>query len=233
MAEGVAKVPANLVAIYARVSTDDKGQTTDNQLLQLRAWCDRMGYRVVREYVEHENGGKGIEYRKQLAAMFAGAARRQFDFLLVWSLDRFSREGMATTVGYLQRLASHGVAFRSFTEEHLSTENELVRNILLATLASLAKLEREKISQRTKAGLERARAKGKVLGRPNFSDGAREKLPRPLDYGESWHPVGNKTRIPYATVKKHARAMGYRPAQRLSKPRSATSGQIRTDFSGL
>jgi DNA invertase Pin-like site-specific DNA recombinase len=157
MAEGVAKLPSNRAAIYARVSTEDKGQTPDNQLLQLRAWCERMGYPVVCEYVEHENGGKGVEYRKQLAAMFAGAARREFDLLLVWSLDRFSREGMATTVGYLQRLTSHGVAFRSFTEEHLSTENELVRNILLATLASLAKLEREKISQRTKAGLERAR----------------------------------------------------------------------------
>ena len=67
------------------------------------------------------------------------------------SLDRFSREGMAATVAHMQRLASHGVAFRSFTEEHLSTENELVRNILLAVIASLAKLEREKISQRTKA----------------------------------------------------------------------------------
>jgi predicted site-specific integrase-resolvase len=130
---GVANGLANGVAIYARVSTDDKGQTPDNQLLQLRAWCERMGHPVVREYVEHEKGGKGIEYRKQLAAMFAGAARREFDVLLVWSLDRFSREGMAATVAHLQRLASHGIAFRSFTEEHLSTENELVRNILLAT----------------------------------------------------------------------------------------------------
>jgi DNA invertase Pin-like site-specific DNA recombinase len=154
-----------------------------------------MGYPVVREYVEHENGGKGIEYRKQLAAMFAGAARREFDLLLVWSLDRFSREGMAATVGYLQRLASRGVAFRSFTEEHLSTENELVRNILLATLASLAKLEREKISQRTKAGLERARARGKVLGRPRFSDGDRSKLVAALQTGDSWHAVSTKTRI--------------------------------------
>jgi DNA invertase Pin-like site-specific DNA recombinase len=58
-----------------------------------------MGYSVVREYVEHENGGKGVEYRQQLAVMFAGAARREFDLLLVWSLDRFSREGMAATVG--------------------------------------------------------------------------------------------------------------------------------------
>jgi DNA invertase Pin-like site-specific DNA recombinase len=131
--------------------------------------------------------------------------------LLVWSLDRFSREGMAVTVAHLQRLASHGVAFRSFTEEHLSTENELVRNILLATLASLAKLEREKISQRTKAGLERARAKGKVLGRPKFSHGDREKLLAALETGDSWHAVSRKTRIPYSTVKKHPRALGYEP----------------------
>jgi DNA invertase Pin-like site-specific DNA recombinase len=211
------------VAIYARVSTDDKGQTPENQLLQLRAWCARMGYPVIREYVEHENGGKGVEYRKQLAAMFADAARREFDLLLVWSLDRFSREGMAATIAHLQRLASHGVAFRSFTEEHLSTENELVRNILLATLSSLAKLEREKISQRTKAGLERARAKGKVLGRPSFSDGDRNKLRAALDSGESWHAVSIATSIPYSTVKKHARALGYEPKQRISAP---TAGEI-------
>jgi len=186
MANGLAKLPANRVAVYARVSTEDKGQTPDNQLLQLRAWCERMGYPITREYVEHENGGKGVEYRKQLAAMFADAARREFDLLLVWSLDRFSREGMATTVAYLQRLGLHGVAFRSFTEEHLSTGNELVRNILLATLASLAKLEREKISQRTKAGLERARAKGKVLGRPKFSHGDRDKLIAALETGDSF-----------------------------------------------
>src|SRR5215470_11708265 len=209
---------ATRVAIYARVSTDDRGQDPENQLRQLRDWCARMGYPVVREYVEHENGSKGTEYRKQLAAMFAGAARREFGLLLVWSLDRFSREGMAATVAHLQRLTPHGVAFRSFTEEHLSTENELVRNILLAVLASLAKLEREKISQRTKAGLERARAKGKVLGRPKFSDGDREKLRTALDSGQSWHAVSKKTRIPYATVKKHARAMGYKPKQPAGKP---------------
>ncbi len=142
---------ATRVAIYARVSTDDKGQNPENQLRQLREWCRRMGHPIAREYVEHENGGKGVENRRQLAAVFADAARREFDLLLVWSLDRLSREGMATTVAHLQRLSSQGVGFHSFTEEHLSTDNELVRNILLAILASLAKLEREKISQRTKA----------------------------------------------------------------------------------
>ena len=198
-------------AIYARVSTADKGQDPENQLRQLRDWCRRMGYPIVREYVEHENGGKGVGYRKQLGAMFAAAARREFDLLLVWSLDRFSREGMAATISHLQRLASHGVGFRSFTEEHLSTENELVRNILLATLASLAKLEREKISQRTKAGLERARANGIVLGRPKFSDGDRQRLRVALDKGGSWHAVSVATKIPYSTVKKHARLLGYEP----------------------
>src|SRR5260370_6587285 len=118
---GVANGLANGVAIYARVSTDDKGQTPDNQLLQLRAWCGRMGYPVVREYVEHEDGGKGAEYRQQLDAMFTGASQREFDLLLVWSLDRFSREGIAATVSHLQRLASHAVAVPSFTAVHQST----------------------------------------------------------------------------------------------------------------
>jgi DNA invertase Pin-like site-specific DNA recombinase len=223
---------ATRVAIYARVSTDNKGQDPENQLRQLRAWCGHMGYPVVREYVEHENGGKGVEYRKQLGAMFEGAARREFDLLLIWSLDSFSREGMAATVAHLKRLAAHGVAFRSFTEEHLSTENELVRNILLATLSSLAKLEREKISQRTKAGLERARANGKRLGRPRFSDGNQEKLRRALDTGESWHAVSITTKIPYSTVKKHARALGYKPGQRLGKPKAAAR-EIKANYSGL
>ena len=221
------------VAIYARVSTDDKGQDPENQLRQLREWCGRMGYPVVREYVEHESGGKGVEYRKQLNAMFTDASRREFDLLLVWSLDRFSREGMATTVGHLQRLATHGVAFRSFTEEHLSTENEFVRNILLAVLASLAKLEHEKISQRTRAGLERARAEGTILGRPKFSEDDRARLRKALDTGESWHAVSKKTRIPYATVKKHARAMGYEPRRHLANPKAPVPGDIKTNFSGL
>jgi len=203
------------VAIYARVSTDDKGQDPGNQLRQLRDWCARMGHVVAREYVEHENGNKGANYRRELRSLFSDAARRQFDLLLVWSLDRFSREGMAATIGHLQRLEEFGVAFRSFTEEHLATDNELVRNVLLAVLASLAKLEREKISQRTKAGLERARAMGKRLGRPKFSDQDIERLQAALDTGESWHAASRKTRIPYSTVKKHARALGYQPHQRL------------------
>jgi DNA invertase Pin-like site-specific DNA recombinase len=154
----------------------------------------------------------------QYARLFADAARREFDMVLVWALDRFSRNGMAATVIDLQRLASYGVAFHSYTEEHLSTENEIVRNILLAVMASLAKLEREKLSQRTKAGLDRARAMGKRLGRPRLDKRTRDRLMAALDGGTSWHTVSVATGVPYATVKKYARESGYQPATR--RPRS-------------
>jgi DNA invertase Pin-like site-specific DNA recombinase len=118
---------------------------------------------------------------------------------------------MVPTIGHLQRLASYGVAFHSYTEPMLSTDNELVRDIVLAVMASLAKVERQKISERTKAGLERARANGKRLGRTPFSALNREKLRMVLDAGESWHAASRATGIPYSTVKKHARALGYSP----------------------
>jgi DNA invertase Pin-like site-specific DNA recombinase len=203
------------VAIYARVSTPlERGQDTANQLAPLRAWCDSMGHTVVAEYVEHESGAKGARERKQYARLFADAAKRKFDMVLVWALDRFSRAGMASTLANLERLSSHGVSFHSYTEEHLSTENELVRDILLAVLSSLAKLERQKISERTKAGLERARAKGKRLGRPQLSAQKRQKLLMALDQAPSWYAASLETRIPYSTVKKYARALGYEPRQR-------------------
>ena len=123
------------VAIYARVSTEDKGQDPENQLVHLRAWCVSAGHTIVREYVDQESGRSAK--RKPFAQLFEDAHRRQFDCVLFWAL-----------------------------EPH---DNELVWNILLALLAllaSLAKLEAQKISERTKAGLARARAKGKRLGRP-------------------------------------------------------------------
>jgi DNA invertase Pin-like site-specific DNA recombinase len=156
------------VAIYCRVSTED--QTSENQLLQLRAWCAQHGHEVTREYLDNGvTGTKGTAKRKAFAQLFDDAAKRRFDLVLFWSLDRFSREGMQRTITHLQRLDVCGVAWRSLTEPHLATDNELVRDILLALLSSLAKLEAKKIRERTIAGLERARARGKVLGRPKVA----------------------------------------------------------------
>ena len=74
---------------------------------------------------------------------------------------------------------SFGVSFHSYTEPHLSTDNELVRNILLASLSSLAKVEAQKISERTKAGMARAKAKGIKIGRPKLGVEFRQKISCP------------------------------------------------------
>ena len=96
--------------------------------------------------------------------------------MLFWSLDRFSREGMSKTVGYLQRLNAANKAFHSYTEEFLSTDNELVRDVLIAVMSSLARQEAIKISERTKAALAAYKSRGGVLGNPkNLTDDARRK----------------------------------------------------------
>ena len=173
------------VAIYARVSTDDKGQDPENQLRELRDWVINSGHVISREYVDYDSGRKGAEKRKQFAALFDDAAKRKFDSVLFWALDRFSREGMAQTIVHLQRLSSYGVTFHSYTEPHLATDNELVRNILLALLSSLAKVEAQKISERTRAGMSRARAKGIKIGRPKLPAELRHEITRRAAKGET------------------------------------------------
>jgi DNA invertase Pin-like site-specific DNA recombinase len=108
--------------------------------------------------------------------MLADAHRRKFDLVLVWALDRLTREGMVATVGYLQRLAAAGVAFHSYSEPALCSDNEMVRDIVLAVMSALAKAERQRISDRTKAGLERVRAKGTRLGRPELAGEVQQRI---------------------------------------------------------
>ena len=105
----MAKNNKTTVAIYARVSTTDKGQNPKNQLEQLRRWCRSQGYRIFKEYVDHESGRKGAADRAAFREMFDAAARHEFDLVLVWSLDRLTREGLAHTVAYLRKLQTYGV----------------------------------------------------------------------------------------------------------------------------
>jgi DNA invertase Pin-like site-specific DNA recombinase len=191
------------MAIYARVSTDDKGQNPENQLRQLRQWCASAGHELVHEYVDRESGRKGIRHRKQFAALFEDAHKRRFDCVLFWSLDRFSREGMVPTIMHLQRLAACGVGFHSYTEAHLATDNELVRNILLALLASLAKVEAQKISERTRAGMARARAQGKHIGRPTISGALKARIAQRIAAGETPYAVAKALGIDRHTAAKY------------------------------
>lgn len=166
------------VAIYARVSTDDskKGehgdkqqrQDPENQLMVLREWCKNSGHKIVGEYVDRESGRKGTDKRQRFAELFADASMRKFDLVMFWALDRFSREGLYKTINHLQRLDSYGVAFHSYQEPHLNTDNKMVRDILLSILAILAEHEAKRISERVHVGLKKALKDGKTLGRPRL-----------------------------------------------------------------
>ena len=152
-------------ALYARVSTKDKGQDVSNQLRQLREFCRKQGWEIVAEYIDRASGKHSD--RERFQAMFAAASRREFDLVLFWSLDRFSREGTVETLQHLQRLTSYGVAWRSFTEQYLDSTG-IFKDAVIGVLAAVAKQERVRLSERVHAGLERAKAQGRVGGRPRI-----------------------------------------------------------------
>jgi DNA invertase Pin-like site-specific DNA recombinase len=151
------------VALYSRVSTKDKGQDCANQLNQLREFCDKQGWHVSAEYVDHASGKRND--REQFLLMFAAASRREFDTVLFWSLDRFSREGVYETLQHLQRLTACGVGYRSYTEQYLDSCG-MFKDAVISILATIAKQERVRLSERTVAGLQRARRQGRIGGRP-------------------------------------------------------------------
>ena len=113
---------------------------------------------------------------------------------------------MVPTIMHLQRLAGYGVGFQSYTEAHLATDNELVRNILLALLASLAKVEAQKISERTKAGMARAKAKGKRIGRPRLDAELRRQITECLSNGDTAYGAAKALGIDRKTAAKYALA---------------------------
>ncbi len=154
-------------ALYARVSTRDKGQDTENQLIQLRAFAESQGCAITAEYVDRATGKRSD--REQFQKMFAAASRREFDILLFWSLDRLSREGTVETLNHLQRLTGYGVNYRSFTEQYLDSTG-IFKEAVIGILAAVAKQERVRLSERTIAGLERAKAQGRVGGRPKTEE---------------------------------------------------------------
>jgi DNA invertase Pin-like site-specific DNA recombinase len=155
------------VALYARVSKSDGSQDTENQTRQLRQFADSQGWTVVHQYVDRASGKRGD--REQFQKMFAAASRREFDILLFWSLDRLSREGVVETLNHLERLTGYGVNYRSFTEQYLDSTG-IFKEAVIGILAAVAKQERVRRSERTLAGLERARAQGRVGGRPKAED---------------------------------------------------------------
>lgn len=151
------------VAIYTRVSTRGNGQDTENQRRELRKYCLKRDWKIVTEYTDEASGS--TSQREEFVRLFEDASKKQFDLVLFWALDRFSREGALETLKHLERLTSHGVAWKSYTEEYLDSAG-IFKDAIISIMATLAKQERVKISERTKAGLATAKARGKRLGRP-------------------------------------------------------------------
>ena len=111
---------------------------------------------MVKIYEDRVSGKRGESGREAFKEMFAAAARRDWDCLLFWSLDRFSREGAFPTLRYLTRLSELGVSYRSYTEEYINSTG-IFGDVIVSLLATLAKQETIRLSERTKAGLERQR----------------------------------------------------------------------------
>lgn len=190
------------IGIYARVSTSNKNQDTENQLQLLREYCKNMGYIIYNEYVDEKSGG--TDNRPAFQEMFNDASMKKFDTLLFWSLDRFSREGVRKTIHHLERLESYGVSFKSYTEQYLDATG-VFRDAIISILSCLARQEKVRISERVKAGLEKAKANNRVGGRPSITDEVVSKIQKLKTQGMSNRAIARELNISHHTVGKHLR----------------------------
>ena len=202
---------AQRVAVYARVSTKDR-QEVENQLRQLREFASSQGWTVYREFIDHETGS--TDDRAEFQAMFRDASQRKFGVLLFWALDRLSREGVLETLQHLNRLTSYGVGYRSFTEQYFDSCG-IFKDAVIAIIATVAKQERVRISERVRAGLEVARVKGKKLGRPRVTvDAARIACLRAS--GASWQTITRQLGISAGTAKRAFYSLSKNPSRSTS-----------------
>ncbi len=153
------------VALYARVSTD--GQTCENQLEALREVVSRSGWKVVAEYVDKGiSGAKGRSERPQLDALLRAATRREFGVVAAWSVDRLGRS-LQDLVGLLAELHSIGIDLL-LHQQGIDTTTPAGK-AMFQMMGVFAEFERAMIRDRVNAGLARARAQGKQLGRPRVA----------------------------------------------------------------
>jgi len=185
------------VAIYSRCSTKGKGQDTENQASVLRDYSQKMGYIVYKEYMDYESGG--TSNRKEFMQMFEDARRRKFDLILFWSLDRFSREGTRATINLLQQLENSGVQYKSYTEQYIDSSG-IFKDVIISLLATLARQEKIRISERVRAGLAVSRSKGRIGGRPRIPKETMERINLLKQRGLSLLKIGKDVGVHHATV---------------------------------
>jgi DNA invertase Pin-like site-specific DNA recombinase len=192
-------------ALYARVSTDDGRQNVTNQVQQLRELASARQFDIYQEYIDEET--EASAHRTSFLALLRDARLRRFRVLLITDLDRLTREGAAAGFGYLAELDRYGVRVVSLGQGWLDYDSLIdedaelreMRSIQTAVALTWAALERQKISRRTKAGLERARSEGKRLGRKPVS-ATSEQVCRLLAKGTSMSQVAVKPHMSRRTA---------------------------------
>lgn len=156
------------VCLYARVSLEETDresrqfQDPENQLVQLRDFCKAMSWEIQKEYVDKMSGAN--PNRPAFREMLQEAMLRRFSGIVVWKLDRFSREGIIPTMSYIKQLKERGIWLKSMTESWLDTSQEGITDIVLAIMSWASAEERKKISERTKAGIQRKKNLGTWKG---------------------------------------------------------------------
>jgi DNA invertase Pin-like site-specific DNA recombinase len=181
------------IAIYSRVST--AGQDTEMQTRELREYCKRRGWDLVQEYTDQGVSG-AKESRPELNRLIADAHKRRFDAVVVWKFDRFARS-VSHLLRALEDFRSLGIEFVSLSEQvDTSTASG---KLVFTVLGAVAELERSLITERVRAGLRNARAKGKKLGRPRKALDPKQ-IARLRGEGASWRTIAGKLGVSSTTA---------------------------------
>jgi len=185
-------------ALYARVSTD--GQSTENQLRELRVVAKRMGWEVVAEYVDHGvSGAKGRDKRPQFDALCKGAVRREFDIVMAWSVDRLSRS-LQHLVGFLGEVHAKGVDLY-LHQQGIDTTTPAGK-AMFQVCGVFAEFERAMIQERVRAGLSRAVARGVRLGRPRISAKVESQIRAARAHGKGIRKVASELGVGVSVVQR-------------------------------
>jgi len=156
---------ARRAAIYIRVSTD--GQTVENQRLELEQAAERAGWQIVGVYDDNGvSGAKSREHRAAFDSLCKDATRRQFDVVMAWSVDRLGRS-LQDLIGFLGEL--HAVGVDLYLHQQGLDTTTPAGKAMFQMMGVFAEFERAMIQERVKAGLRRAKAQGKTLGRPKVA----------------------------------------------------------------
>ncbi len=183
------------VAIYARVSTQE--QSPDMQLIALREFAEKRGFKIFREYVDVVSGVS--ETREQYNQLFSDVRKRLVDVVMVWKFDRFARS-TKMLLAALDEFHNLGIDFISY-QENIDTTSAIGR-VMLTLISAIAEFEREMIVARVKAGLHKAKLQGKRIGRPPVSTGKKQRVRELRKEGLSIRQISAREQIAIGSVSK-------------------------------